>query len=155
MGWPSLDIIFILLERESVCAEKVFYLDQPLYAPRFVCFCDDLEKGVREPTGFPHTSPDGDTIMIQVCLVFGGNNSAQIFDCVGSALERLIQADIAKMAPCTVASVQRYVTTSWASPPVPLHVQSNNAFMTGYVRHSAHPVSTQASHTRPQTAIPS
>ena len=59
--------------------------------------------------GFPHTSPDGDTIMIQVCLVFGGNNSAQIFDCVGSALERLIQADIAKMAPCTVASVQRYV----------------------------------------------
>ena len=46
---------------------------------------------------------------IQVRLVFGGNDSAQIFDCVGRTLEMLIQADIARMAPCTVASVQRYV----------------------------------------------
>ena len=78
-------------------------------------FKDDVSKAFNQIKYDPATaclyatSPDGDTIMIQVRLVFGGNDSAQIFDCVGRALERLIQADIAKMAPCTVASVQRYV----------------------------------------------
>ena len=60
-------------------------------------FKDDVSKAFNQIKYDPETaclyatSPDGHTIMIQVRLVFGGNDSAQIFVCVGQALQRRIR----------------------------------------------------------------
>ena len=95
-------------------------------------FKDDVSKAFNQIKYDPETaclyatSPDGHTIMIQVRLVFGGNDSAQIFDCVGRALERRIRSDVSKLSTRPVAAINRYVDDimGFAIGQHALHVKS-------------------------------
>jgi len=55
------------------------------------------------------TTPEPGSTMIQSRVVFGGDDSAQIWECVARAIQRLIQDRITKVSPYAIACIFRYV----------------------------------------------
>jgi len=55
------------------------------------------------------TTPVPGSTMIQTRAVFGGDDSAQIWDCVGRAIMRLVEKRIAELPTSNAASLKRYV----------------------------------------------
>ena len=92
-----------------------FFIDSGVPLSEMAIIKDDVFKAYtqvkysHEAAARHATTPEHGSTMVQARVVFGGDDSAQIWDCVARAIMRTIRARIAYLATVLVACLHKYV----------------------------------------------